>query len=150
MVASVSASMLRRCVSAQRSAGAYSRALSAMRAECAGEALRLRRMRAHMLGVMVNEMKADSVTARLKTTANSRNKRPMSPPIPSNGMKTASSDTVIETMVKPISFTPRMAASTGRAPESICCTTFSVTTMASSTTNPVEMVSAINDRLSRL
>jgi hypothetical protein len=37
-----------------------------------------------------------------------------------------------------------------RSPSSMKRLMFSVTTMASSTTNPVEMVSAINDRLSRL
>jgi hypothetical protein len=39
-------------------------------------------------------------------TANSRNRRPTIPPISRSGMKTATSDTLIETMVKPISPRP--------------------------------------------
>ena len=67
-----------------------------------------------------------------------------------SGMKTASSDTVIETIVKPICFAPLSAASMGASPSSMKRVMFSVTTMASSTTKPVEIVSAMSDRLSRL
>jgi len=44
--------------------------------------------------------------AALSVTANSRNRRPTIPPISSSGMKTASSEAVMETMVKPICFAP--------------------------------------------
>jgi hypothetical protein len=40
------------------------------------------------------------------TTANSRNSRPMIPPMNSTGMNTATSDSVIEKIVKPISRAP--------------------------------------------
>ena len=65
-------------------------------------------------------------------------------------MKTASNEQVMETIVKPICFAPLSAASVGESPSSTKRATFSVTTIASSTTNPVETVRAIKDRLSRL
>ena len=68
----------------------------------------------------------------------------------SSGMNTAISETVSEITVKPISLAPRSAASIAPSPSSICRTMFSIITIASSTTKPVPMVSAINERLSRL
>ncbi len=65
-------------------------------------------------------------------------------------MKTAISETVMETMVKPICRAPSSAACSGLVPSSMRRAMFSVTTMASSTTKPVEIVSAISDRLSML
>ena len=65
-------------------------------------------------------------------------------------MNTAASDSVIETMVKPISLDPFSAASSGFSPISMWRTMFSSITMASSTTKPMERISAIIDRLSRL
>ena len=65
-------------------------------------------------------------------------------------MKTAMSDRVIDTMVKPISPAPLSAASNGEAPSSICRTMFSMTTTASSTTKPTAIDRAISERLSRL
>ena len=65
-------------------------------------------------------------------------------------MNTAISDSVIETMVKPISPAPFSAASKGEAPSSMCRTMFSITTTASSTTKPTAIDKAISDRLSRL
>ncbi len=51
-------------------------------------------------------------------TANSRNSRPTMPPMSSRGMNTATSDTEIEMMVKPISDAPLNAASSGFTPAS--------------------------------
>ncbi|CAH0299139.1 hypothetical protein SRABI106_03724 [Rahnella aquatilis] len=65
-------------------------------------------------------------------------------------MKTAISDSVIDSTVKLTSCAPFSAARTGPIPSSICRVMFSSTTMASSTTKPVEMISAIIERLSRL
>ena len=48
------------------------------------------------------------------------------------------------------SWAPRKAACSGESPRSRCRVIFSITTIASSTTNPVAMVRAINERLSRL
>ena len=91
---------------------------------------------------------ADQTTATLIVMANSRNNRPTMPVINSSGMKTAISDTLSEMTVNPICFAPLSAASNGGSPISINRTMFSIITMASSTTKPVEIVSAISDRLS--
>ena len=88
--------------------------------------------------------------AALSTTANSRNNRPTIPPIIRIGMKTATRDVLIDSTVKPISRAPRNAAGTGGMPSSMCRMIFSSTTIASSTTKPVETASAISDKLSRL
>ena len=65
-------------------------------------------------------------------------------------MNTAISDSVIDTMVKPISPAPSSAAFIGLEPSSRWRTMFSITTTASSTTKPTAMESAMSDRLSRL
>ena len=83
-------------------------------------------------------------------TANSLNRRPSTPPRKSTGMNTAASESVMLTMVKPISAEPLCEANSGSSPISICRTMFSSMTMASSTTKPMERISAIIERLSRL
>ena len=57
-------------------------------------------------------------------------------------MNTAINEKVIEMIVKPISREPLSAASKGRMPPSTWRTIFSSMTMASSTTNPTDKVSA--------
>ena len=89
-------------------------------------------------------MVSDSVTA------NSRNSRPIMPPISSRGISTAIRETLIERMVKPIWPEPLSAAANGSSPSSMYRVMFSSMTMASSTTKPTEIVSAISDRLSRV
>ena len=71
-----------------------------------------------MTGVRVSEMKAEASTATVTTTANSRNSRPMMPPMNSSGMKTAISEKVIDMIVKPIWPAPFSAASNGLIPSS--------------------------------
>ena len=110
----------------------------------------MRKNRLHSMGVSVNETKPETRIAALIVTANSRNRRPSKPPIISTGMNTATSDSVIETIVKPISREPSSAACIADFPCSMWRWMFSSITMASSTTNPTESVSAIRDRLSRL
>ena len=83
-------------------------------------------------------------------TANSRNSRPTTPLSRNNGMNTAISETEMDRIVNPISRAPSSAACIGAAPSSMWRTMFSTITMASSTTKPTAMVSAISDRLSRL
>ena len=107
-------------------------------------------MSAHIIGVVVSETTSEINTATESVTANSRNSRPTMLPISSSGRNTAISDRLIEMTVKPTSRAPRIAACRRVAPASMCRVTFSSTTMASSTTNPVEIVSAISERLSRL
>src|SRR5665811_1064579 len=82
-------------------------------------------------------------------TANSRNRRPRMPAMNRIGMKTAASDSVMDTMVKPISREPVSAACMGVSPISMWRTMFSSMTMASSTTNPMERISAIIEMLLR-
>ena len=78
-----------------------------------------------------------------RVTANSRKRRPTIPPIISSGIKTAISEMLMVKTVKPISSAPFSAAANGAMPSSRWRVIFSMTTIASSTTNPVEMVRAI-------
>ncbi len=65
-----------------------------------------RSTRAQSIGVSVSETKPEITIAMAMVTANSRNTRPTMPPISRTGMKTAISENVIDTMVKPISREP--------------------------------------------
>ena len=105
-------------------------------------------MREHIIGVSVSDTIAEMTTAIVKVSANSRNMRPTRPLMNSSGMNTAISDTVSDMTVKPISRAPFSAACSGLSPFSIWRTMFSIMTMASSTTKPVPIVSAISERLS--
>ena len=80
--------------------------------------------------------------ATVTTTANSLKMRPTTPPISRMGMNTATSDVVIEMIVKPISSLPLSAASSGDIPSSICRVMFSSMTIASSTTSPTDKCQA--------
>ena len=102
------------------------------------------------MGVVVSDTSSDTRTAADSVTANSWNRRPTMPPIKSIGINTAISDRLMVSTVKLTSLAPFNAASRGGTPCSIWRSVFSRTTMASSTTKPVEMVSAIKDKLSRL
>ncbi len=108
------------------------------------------RKREAIIGVSDSDTKAETPIVIDSTTANSRNSRPMMPPMSSSGISTAISETEIDTMVKPISPAPLSAACIGFIPSSMCRAMFSRTTIASSTTKPTAMVSAISDRLSRV
>ena len=105
---------------------------------------------AHIMGVSVSDTTIDTPIATESVTANSRNSRPTIPPMQRIGMKTATSDTLIDSTVNPISRAPAIAAAIGFMPASRYREMFSSTPMASSTTKPVAIVSAISDRLSRL
>ena len=63
------------------------------------------------MGVVVSEIKSETVMATLSTTANSRNRRPTMPPMSKMGIKTAMSEVLMEITVKPISLAPFMEAS---------------------------------------
>ncbi|CKU11796.1 Uncharacterised protein [Mycobacterium tuberculosis] len=58
------------------------------------------------MGVSVSEMTTLTTMVSVTVTANSRKRRPTMPPMSSSGMNTATSDTEIEMMVKPISPAP--------------------------------------------
>ncbi len=66
-----------------------------------------RSSRPHIIGVSVSETTADTTTETARVTANSLNRRPTTPVMNSSGMNTATSETVSETMVKPICLAPR-------------------------------------------
>ena len=107
-----------------------------------------RSRREHIIGVSVSDTIAEMTTAIVNVSANSRNMRPTRPLMNSSGMNTAISDSVSEITVKPISRAPFSAACSGLSPFSMWRTMFSIMTMASSTTKPVPIVSAISERLS--
>ena len=66
--------------------------------------------RLHSIGVKDKETKPEIKIAEMIVTANSFSSRPRTPPIKRTGRKTAASDSVIERMVKPISFAPSREA----------------------------------------
>ena len=68
--------------------------------------LGLEQARAHIIGVSDRRAAPETKIATANVTANSRNKRPITPPMKSRGMSTAIKDTVSEMMVKPICFEP--------------------------------------------
>ena len=107
-----------------------------------------RRIREHIMGVVVRDTTMEITMATDRVTANSRNRRPTMPPMSRMGMKTAMREMLMEITVKPISLAPWREASMGVMPSSRCRVMFSTTTMASSTTKPVATVSAIRERLS--
>ena len=119
-------------------------------AACPPFCLLLFSSQAHIMGVVVSEITSEISTATDSVTANSRNKRPICPPMKSSGINTATSDRLIDSTVKPTSRAPSSAALKRSMPASICRVVFSSTTMASSTTKPVATVSAIRLRLFRL
>ena len=100
------------------------------------------------MGVSVSDTMPEIRMAKLMTMPNSLNMRPTTPPMNKTGMKTATSDNVIDTIVKPTSLEPLKAASIGFSPASMWRTMFSSMTMASSTTKPTDSVSASSDMLS--
>ncbi len=100
---------------------------------------------AHSAGVSVSETSAEITTAAVNVTENSRSSITSMLLPNSSGANTATSDSVIEITVKPISRTPINAASSGGVPFSMCRTMFSITTMASSTTKPMHSTSATSD-----
>src|SRR3984957_11051834 len=109
-----------------------------------------RKNRAHIIDVNVSDTIADTTIVTLSVTANSRNNRPTTSAMNNSGISAAISDTLNEIIVNPICSDPFNAASSGDSPSSKYRVTFSIITIASSTTNPVEIVSAINVRLFRL
>ena len=101
----------------------------------------------HSAGVTVSEISAEITTAAVKVTENSR-MITVNWLLPnSSGTNTATSDSVIDTTVKPISRTPSKEAGSACSPCSMWRTMFSITTMASSTTKPMHSTSATSDKV---
>jgi hypothetical protein len=74
------------------------------------------RKRLQSIGVRVTETTPEMRMATQIVTENSRNNRPSTPPMKSTGMNTAASESVIDTMVKPISREPSSDALSGSSP----------------------------------
>ncbi len=68
------------------------------------------------IGVSVSETTAEIRMANVSVQPNSCRIRPTTPPVNSSGMNAATSDRLIETMVKPICRAPASAAAAGRNP----------------------------------
>jgi hypothetical protein len=102
---------------------------------------------AHSAGVRVSDTTAEITTAAVSVTENSRSSITSMLLPNSIGANTATSDSVIEMTVKPISPTPFSAACIGVSPRSMWRTMFSITTMASSTTKPMHSTSATSDKV---
>ena len=75
--------------------------------------------REHSIGASVSETKAETAIEAVTVSANSRNTRPMIPPMSSSGMNTATSEKLIDSTVKAISPEPFSAASNGGMPSSM-------------------------------
>ena len=90
------------------------RALAPLIRSCRGGRARGRSQRLHSIGVSVSDTKPETSTAAMMVTANSCSSRPRMPPMNSTGMNTAASDSVIDTMVKPISCEPSSVACIAR------------------------------------
>src|SRR6202042_1852155 len=99
------------------------------------------------MGVTVSEINIEMAIDKQRVTANSWNSRPIKPPMNSRGTNTAIRERLIESTVKLTSWAPFRAASQGDIPSSMKRAIFSITTMASSTTKPVETVNAMSERL---
>ena len=105
-------------------------------------------MRELIIGVRVSAITPDSSTAPARVNANSVNSTPVSPPWKPIGRYTAISVVVIATTGHASSRAPRIEASNGVIPSSMCRWMFSSTMIASSTTMPI--ASTIASRVSRL
>ena len=71
------------------------------------------------MGVSVSETNAENMMVTASVTANSRNSRPTISAMNSRGISTAISETVSDTMVKPISAEPLSAACMALSPISM-------------------------------
>ncbi len=98
--------------------------------------------------MIVSDTSVETTIAKVSVSENSRSSLPTMPSMKISGVKAAISDRLIDSTVKPICFAPSCAAWKGRMPCSRLRYMFSIMTMASSTTKPTEIASAISDRLS--
>src|ERR1700748_2464382 len=92
-------------------------------------------------GVSVNALNAEIDTENAIVSANCRNKIPVVPGKSATGTNTATSTSEVATTAPATSFIATDAALCGSViPSTMCRSTFSMTTIASSTTNPVASV----------
>ena len=101
-----------------------------------------------IIGVSVSATKQEIATALASATESSRNSRPVLPSMKPTGRNTATSTAVVAITAKATCAVPRFAASSGGSPRSARRWMFSTTTIASSTTRPMQ--STIASSVSRL
>ncbi len=89
----------------------------------------------------------ENAIAKVSVSENSRNSRPTTPSMNSSGVNAATNDRLIDSTVNPICLAPSSAACIGAMPRSRLRYMFSIMTIASSTTKPTAIASAISDRL---
>src|SRR5712664_4757632 len=96
---------------------------------------------AESAGVSVKALKAEMETEKAMVSANCRNKMPVVPGNRATGTNTDTNTKDVATTAPATSFMATLAALCGSEMPSIMCrSTFSITTMASSTTRPVASV----------
>src|SRR5216684_6067104 len=96
---------------------------------------------AESAGVKVNALKAEMETENAMVNANCRNNMPVVPGNRATGTNTDTSTNEVATTAPATSFIATLAALCGsEMPSMMCRSTFSITTMASSTTRPVASV----------
>src|ERR1700722_9050789 len=96
-------------------------------------------------GLNVSALNADKITEIAIVTANCWYNRPVMPGINAVGTNTADNTSAMPTTGPEISSIAFRAASFGVSPSSICRSTASTTTIASSTTNPIASTNPNND-----
>ena len=102
------------------------------------------------IGVSVRETAPDNKIAMLIVTANSLKRRPIMPGKKRIGIENCHQDSVIETMVKPISLGFPQSGVKGVLAFFPVADNIFHTTIASSTTKPTARVKAIRERLFKL
>src|SRR6202166_4776575 len=96
---------------------------------------------AESAGVSVSALNAEIATENAIVSANCRNNIPVVPGNSATGTKTDTSTSEVATTAPATSFMATNAALCGSViPSTMCRSTFSITTIASSTTNPVASV----------
>src|SRR5713101_4466097 len=96
---------------------------------------------AESAGVSVSALNAEMATEKAMVSANCRNRIPVVPGKSATGTNTATSTNEVATTAPATSFIATEAALCGSVmPSTMCRSTFSITTIASSTTSPVANV----------
>src|SRR3981081_2002747 len=96
---------------------------------------------AESAGVSVSALNAEIATEKAMVSANCRNRMPVVPGKSATGTNTATKTSDVATTAPATSFMATEAALCGSViPSAMCRSTFSITTIASSTTSPVASV----------
>ena len=101
-------------------------------------------------GTIVSDTKSDAASAIAVVSANGRKSSPVMSPTRARGRKTAIVVTVDAVIAVATSLTPTRIAVFLSSPRPRCRLMFSTTTIESSTTRPIEIVSAPSVRMLRV